>query len=49
VNWRTILPFAAAAGIAVGIYFGDYFLVVLAILLLAGAYFWKPTDDEGET
>jgi hypothetical protein len=48
LHWRRILPLAAAAGAIIGIAYGDYFLVILAILLLAGAFFWRPTPDDEE-
>jgi hypothetical protein len=48
VNWRRILPWAAVAGAIIGIVQRDYFLMALAILLLAGAFFWRPSHDDDE-
>jgi hypothetical protein len=48
MNWRKIFPWAALAGAVLGIAVGDYLLVFLAVLLFAGAFFWRPEPGEEE-
>jgi hypothetical protein len=48
MHWRKLAPWIAAIGAVVGVAYGDYTLVILAILLLAGSFFWPARKEEGE-